>query len=106
MNRQAAILVFYTKRVAALFALCIAVSAFSYGVFLLIAVGHTASRAKTNAAIETLSHELNALQGRYLAATQAITPQRAKELGFVEPNAAATVFASAPSRALSLNNGE
>jgi len=106
MNARVAHITMYSKRAAAFFALCIAISSFLYGAFLLIAVEHTASRAKTNTAIQSLSYELDTLQGQYLAATQAITPQRAQELGFVEPNAAATVFASVPSRTLSLNNGQ
>ncbi len=102
---KAAVLEHLLKRLAAASAAVIAVSAFLYGAFLLVAVLHTATRAKPEAAIETLSAELGTLQSRYLAETQTLTPQRAKELGFVVPEPAALVYASEPSRALSFTNG-
>jgi len=95
----------YGRRVTAFFGVVIAVSALLYGVFLLLAVEHTASRAKMESAVRALSSELGTLQSQYLAATRELTRERAQELGFVVPNAAATVYASAPSRVLSLNNG-
>jgi len=94
----------YTKRIAALCAAGIAVSAFLYGTFLLIAVEHAATRSKVESQITMLSGEVSSLQIQYLSAMQSITPDRGLALGFVAPDASNVAYADASAPTLSLNN--
>ena len=87
----------YVRRMVALLAATIVVCAFLYGFFLLEAVSHAAHQASTRQEIATLSSRVGKLQAEYLAATKALTPERARELGFVEPLAVASVDADAES---------
>ena len=95
---------FYGTRIMALCALIIALSAFLYGIFLLMAVERTAARSTAESSIQALSGHLAELQSQYLSETQALTPGRAAELGFVTPKKSDTLFAQAPSRTLSFEN--
>lgn len=87
---------------AALAFVC-AASVFLYGTFLLLAVDHTANRAQAAAQVKELKGKLSALEGRYLAATQAITPASAAALGYVRVSEVATVYAQQPGHALTIN---
>lgn len=90
----------YARRAVALLGLVVVSCAFMYGFFLLEAVSHAASQAQTRHAIAQLSSKVGTLQARYLAATKALTPARAKELGFVEPAQVATVYAQSDNLSL------
>lgn len=90
----------HIRRAFALLALLCALCAFLYGFFLLEAVGHAASRARASAAVKDLKSQLSDLESRYLAATQALTPERAKALGFVAPHSVSVVYATDASHAL------
>lgn len=93
----------YARTAFAVLAFVCAASVFLYGTFLLLAVGHTASRANTADAVQELRGKLSSLEGQYLAATERLTPQYAAELGYVRPASIATVYAAAPTHALTLN---
>ena len=81
----------------------IAVSAFAYGFFLLEAVSHAASQAEARREVTKLSSQVGRLQSQYLSATKALTPERARSLGFVSPVHVATVYADAGALSLSAN---
>jgi hypothetical protein len=95
----------YARRAFALLACVCALSAFLYGIFLLEAVGHTASRAHAAQDIRNLKTQLSALESRYLSATQELTPSYAAALGFVAPQSVSTVYATDESRVLTLRTG-
>jgi len=92
----------YSRSAFALLAFVCAVSVFLYGVFLLEAVAHTASRARAGRAVTELKSKLSQVESQYLVATQAITPARAAALGFVTPKTVATVYATDASPVLTL----
>lgn len=97
------ILAFYhrhIRRAFVLLAIVCAVSAFLYGFFLLEAVGNAASRAQATSAIKEIKSQLSGLESRYLAATQALTPERAAALGFVAPHSVSVVYATDGSQVL------
>jgi hypothetical protein len=81
----------YLPRVAAALAVVCALSAFLYSVFLLEAVAQAASRTSAERQIHDISSELGVLEGQYLAATQSLTPARARALGLVAPAQVSTV---------------
>jgi hypothetical protein len=83
----------YVRRAVAALVAVIAISAFLYGFFLLEAVSHAASQAEARREVAALSAKVGTLQSQYLTATKAITPERARTLGFVEPVAVAVVYA-------------
>ena len=91
----------YVPRVAVLLVLICAVSAFLYGVFLLEAVGQTASRTSAERQIHDLSGQLGVLEGQYLAATKELTPERAEALGYVTPAQVSTVIVNGNASSLS-----
>ena len=80
----------------------IAMSAFAYGFFLLEAVSHAASQAQARREVSKLSSQVGQLQSQYLSATKALTPERARSLGFVAPEHVAVVYADADTLSLSL----
>ncbi len=86
----------YLPRIAALLATIFAVSLFLYGIFLLEAVAQAASKTTAEHQIESLSSQLGVLEGKYLSATQALTPQRAEALGYVAPAHISTVVVQGP----------
>ena len=90
------------RAVTALVAI-IAVSAFAYGFFLLEAVSHAASQAEARREVSKLSSHVGKLQSQYLSATKALTPERARSLGFVSPVHVAVVYADAGALSLSAN---
>ncbi|MDB5225366.1 MAG: hypothetical protein JWL87_318 [Candidatus Adlerbacteria bacterium] len=93
----------YVRRVVAALGAAIAVCAFMYGFFLLEAVSHAASQAQARREVGQLSSKVGKLQAQYLAATKALTPERARAMGFVEPAHVATVYADAHALTLSAN---
>lgn len=102
MHARVSTLRLYANRISAFCAAVIALCALLYGVFLLLAVTHTASRARAQAGIERSTAELASLEQRYLALQQQITPARAADFGLVKPASSATVFADANAPALTL----
>ncbi len=84
----------YLPRIAALMATIIALSVFLYGIFLLEAVAQAASKTTAERQIESLSSQLGVLEGKYLSATQSLTPQKAAMLGYVAPIHISTVVVS------------
>lgn len=93
----------YVRRAVAALVALIVISAFMYGFFLLEAVSHAASQAQARRAVAQLSSKVGQLQSLYLSATKALTPERARELGFVAPVQVATVYASDDTLSLSAN---
>jgi hypothetical protein len=88
----------YLARVAAVLAIITALSLFLYGIFLLEAVAQAGARNSAERQIHTISSDLSVLEGQYLAQTQALTPERAQQLGYVAPKQVSTVVTtSAPS---------
>lgn len=83
----------YVRRAVALLAAVIVLCAFLYAFFLLGAVSHAASHGSARRAAAEISGRVAELQAQYLSATKALTPARARELGFVPPVSVATVYA-------------
>lgn len=93
----------YMPRIAALLVVVCALSAFLYGIFLLEAVGQAAARTVAERQIHELSSQLSVLEGQYLAATKDLTPERARELGYVTPVQISTVVVNSSASSLSFN---
>ena len=85
----------HVKRTIAFLSCLIAISMIAYGFFLLEAVAHTAALAEATRAVRTHMTKVSLLEENYLSATKNITKEKAKELGFVEPDPAnvSTLFA-------------
>ena len=69
-----------------------ALAIFLYGVFLLLAVMHTAARTSLEKEITATVAMLGDLEAEYLAETKKLTPERAVELGMVVPQTVSVVF--------------
>ncbi len=82
----------YINRVMAALVGVIVVSICLYIVFLLSAAMHAAGRSSAEAAVRSLSGHVAMLESTYLNETQALSREKATELGFVTPKEAATVF--------------
>ncbi len=93
----------YVRRAVAALVAVIVVCAFAYGFFLLEAVSHAASQAEARREIVALSSKVGSLQSQYLSATKALTPERARALGFVSPTQVAVVYATQQALSLSAN---
>lgn len=93
----------YVRRAVASLVAFIVVCAFMYGFFLLEAVSHAANHAEARREITSISSKVGGLQSQYLSATKALTPERARALGFVAPVHTATVYADVTTAALSAN---
>lgn len=93
----------YARRAVAGLVAIVAISAFMYGFFLLEAVSHAASQAQARREVAQLSSRVGKLQSQYLSATRALTPERARALGFVSPVHVAVVYADAGALSLSAN---
>lgn len=91
----------YARRIVAGLVAVIVVSVFAYGFFLLEAVSHAAAHAEARREISSLSSKVGKLQSQYLSATRALTPERARALGFVAPVHVATVYAEQTTLSLS-----
>ncbi len=83
----------YLNRLMATLAGIMALSLFLYGVFLLEAVAHTASRTEAERQIARYTSELSALETKYLTLTKDITLERAYEMGLEKPARVTTVYA-------------
>ena len=93
---------FVSTRLAAVLGSAVALTALLYGALLLGAVAHTATQTKAEREISTLMAQVGGLEAQYFATIRSITPERAKELGFTTPTHTTTIFATAASRALTL----
>jgi hypothetical protein len=85
----------YLNRIAVLLACVCAVSALLYGIFLLEAVAHAASQTSAQRRVGQISAQLGDIEAHYLSYSQALTKERAIELGFTTPTETSTVFAAA-----------
>ncbi len=92
----------YVSRSLTIMAMLCTLSVFLYGIFLLMAVTHTASRTAAERHISKLSVKSGDVEAHYLAEQRSLTPERAQELGFVKPKTVSTVYA-ADTRVLTLN---
>ncbi len=90
----------YIRRVVALLAGVIGLSVFLYGTLLLGAVSHTALRTSVQKQAQHLSGEVSVLESKFLNETKALSPEWAAALGFVSPQAVATIYAAADSLTL------
>lgn len=95
--------IYLSRTIAALSGICL-VSVFLYGIFLMLAVEHTATRTAMQDRINELTVELSTLEAQYLTHTRALSPERAAELGFVKPTTTSAVFAGADVRSLSFRD--
>lgn len=93
----------YVRRAVAFLVAVIVLSMFLYGFFLLEAVSHAASQAEARREVASLSSKIGKLQSQYLSATKALTPDRARALGFVSPEHVAVVYADQTALSLSAN---
>ncbi len=92
---------YLTRAIAALIGIC-ALSVFLYVVFLMLAVGHTASRTAARDTVDSLTVEVSALETSYLRDMERLTPSYARELGFVRPSDVTPVYAQDTRAPLSL----
>lgn len=91
----------YVSRTLVLLAVLLAMSVFLYSAFLLEAVAHAASKTSAESQAQKISEHLSTLESQYLALTQAITPEKAAQLGFVTPPMVASVYAKGGAGTLS-----
>ena len=103
-NTTALLQTYLIRTIAVLTGVC-TVAVFLYGIFLLLAVSHTASRTAAQKQVVALNAHLGSLEMQYLTLTKDITPGRAAALGFINttPDGHITVFTGASSRSLSLS---
>jgi hypothetical protein len=83
----------HVGRVVAGLAAVTALSVFLYGALLLGAVSHAAGRTAAGTQVRSLNHAVSTLEGKFLADTQSLSPEKAAQLGFVAPVSVATVYA-------------
>jgi hypothetical protein len=88
---------------AVLAAFC-TLSVFLYGIFLLMAVAHTAARTAAQRQVDKITANLGDMEMRYLSQERSITPERAQELGLVKPGVVSTVYSTAATRTLTINS--
>lgn len=89
-------------RAAAVLGSAVALTALLYGALLLGAVAHTATQTKAEREIAKRIALVSTLEAQYFTIARSITPERAHELGFSAPSQTTTVFATAASKALTL----
>lgn len=75
-------------------------SVFLYGALLLGAVAHAAGATKAERQVRDLDQKVSKLEASYLNATKALSPERAKALGFVAPESVAVVYVNTPTLTL------
>ena len=90
----------YAGRLVAVLAGVVALSVFLYGLFLLGAVAHAAGLTAAERQVRELSATVSVLEGAYLDATKALSPERAQALGFVSPLSVTAVYAQKPTLTL------
>lgn len=94
----------YVARSAALLAAFCTLSVFLYGIFLLMAVAHTAARTAAERKINTITANLGNIEMQYLTQQRSLTPELAQELGFEKPQVVSTVFSTARTNTLTINS--
>lgn len=94
----------YLSRSAAILGALCTLSVFLYGIFLLMAVAHTAARSEAQRQINSISAHLGDMEMQYLSQQRTFTPERAQELGYVEPKSVSTVSDSAALKTLTINS--
>ena len=94
----------YLNRTSLVLALICAASVLIYSVLLLETVAHAASQTSAQRQIGALTAKLGDLEAQYLSDSQALTQQKALEMGYVLPDQSktTTVYATAATQALSL----
>lgn len=90
----------YAGRVVAALTTVVALSVFLYGILLFGAMAHAAGLTAAEREVRELSASVSVLEGEYLTATKALSPERAAALGFVAPQHIATVYAEKPTLTL------
>ncbi|HYF12928.1 MAG TPA: hypothetical protein VD928_01355 [Candidatus Paceibacterota bacterium] len=95
----------HLTRIMAVLAVITALSVFLYGIFLLEAVGNTASRARVQKDIRDVASRVSALEEVYLEKTRQITLKRAQDMGFVAPYEVTTVYGGEPIELLTSSGG-
>ncbi len=93
----------YLARTTALLAVVCAVSVLLYGIFLLMAVAHTAARTAAQHQVKGLTAQLGEIEMAYLTQQKDITPEHAQTLGFVAPTAVSVVYTSSLRQTLTIN---
>ena len=93
----------YVSRTAAILAMLCALSVFLYGIFLLMAVEHTAARATAERKVDTIVAKLGNLETQYFSQQKTLTPQYAASLGFVKSKNISTVYAAATELTINAN---
>ena len=94
----------YLARTAAVLTILCTVSVFLYGIFLLMAVTHTAGRTAAERQITNLSANLGDMEMQYLTDQKSLTQERALALGYVTPSNISTVYANAGAETLTINS--
>lgn len=94
----------YVSRTIVVLSIVLAVSIFLYSAFLLEAVAHAASKTVAEAQVRSIGVHLSTLESQYLALTQAITPQKAAALGFVQPAVVLSTYATSQAGSLSFQS--
>lgn len=82
----------YAKQIIAALAATAGLSVFLYGALLLGAVAHTAGRTTTEKSLYAISAKVGVLENTYLLKNKAINLERARTLGFVQPQKISTVY--------------
>ena len=90
----------WVRRLTALLLGVVGVCVFLYGGLLLSATAHAAGAAKAQHEVRALQGEVAQLEGEYLAQNKALSPERAKALGFVTPASVESVYAQGSSLTL------
>ena len=93
----------YLTRLMTILAVFCTFSVFLYGIFLLMAVTHTASRTAAERQMTLISTHMGDIESQYLMEQKTLTLERAQELGYVKPTTVSTVFATADTHTLTLN---
>jgi hypothetical protein len=94
--------IYLTRAIAILAALC-TLAVFLYGIFLLMAVAHTAARSTAQRKANEIAANLGDMDMQYLTQDRSLTPERAQALGLVRPSEVSTVYSTAATRTLTIN---
>ena len=94
----------YLARTAVVLTILCTISVFLYGIFLLMAVTHTAGRTAAERQITNLSANLGDMEMQYLTDQKSLTQERALALGYVTPSNISTVYANAGAETLTINS--
>ena len=100
-SKQIALYQIYVSRSIAVLAGICALAVFLYGVFLMIAVEHTATRTAVQSQVDALTLQLGSLETQYLTESRTLTPEYAAQLGYVTPTQTTAVFTDSDANSLS-----